>query len=201
MSDKTLECYEKLYSEQKNVWGSEPLPLVKNILKYKTSGSVLDLGAGEGRNSLFLASKGFNVEAIDFSDTAIEKLKNFAKEKNISVKAEAANMLNYEIEGLKDIIVSTYIFHHLTHDDVYKLIKKIKTKTNRGGLNVISAFLEKGDLVSYSRNFLLAREELKNLYSDWKVLEYEEKEVKLLKKKLDGGPMFNISAEIIAQKP
>jgi len=47
--------YEQLYSEHESVFGIEPTSMVRKVLKYITSGKIVDRGAGEGRNSLFLA--------------------------------------------------------------------------------------------------------------------------------------------------
>lgn len=62
--------YEKVYSEHECVFGIEPTPVVKKVLEHITYGKVLDLGAGEGRNSLFLAENGFEVTAIDNARSA-----------------------------------------------------------------------------------------------------------------------------------
>ena len=68
--------FDEKYKKEKCLWGIEPTQIVKSLLKYKKLGKVLDLGAGEGRNSIFLAEKGFDVTAIDISEIGINKLKN-----------------------------------------------------------------------------------------------------------------------------
>lgn len=52
--------------------------LVRNI-SYLKKGTVLDLACGDGRNTLFLLKKNFKVTSVDFSNKALERLKNFAK--------------------------------------------------------------------------------------------------------------------------
>jgi 2-polyprenyl-3-methyl-5-hydroxy-6-metoxy-1,4-benzoquinol methylase len=59
-------------------FGINPAEIVERILKYKSSGSVLDIGAGQGRNSLFLAKSGFSVEAIDSSEEGLKKTRSKA---------------------------------------------------------------------------------------------------------------------------
>jgi len=50
-------------------------------------GIALDLGAGNGRNSLFLAEHGFEVDAFDRDAESVEKLMRVAQERNLPVRA------------------------------------------------------------------------------------------------------------------
>jgi len=60
--------------------------LTKN-LDLLSKGSVLDLACGDGRNSLYLLSKGFKVTGVDFSSEAINRLNYFAKISEFEVTA------------------------------------------------------------------------------------------------------------------
>lgn len=55
-------------------------------------GRAVDVGAGEGRNSLWLARKGWNVTAIDVSAIALTRLADQAREERLSITAEVADM-------------------------------------------------------------------------------------------------------------
>jgi len=69
------ERYNRIYSENETTFGGgKPENVVEDILNYRKNGSVLELGAGEGRNTLFLASNGFEVKAIDISDVGVRKI-------------------------------------------------------------------------------------------------------------------------------
>jgi hypothetical protein len=43
--------FEEHYKKEKCYWGSKPDKFIVEILKYKSSGSLLDLGTGESRNA------------------------------------------------------------------------------------------------------------------------------------------------------
>lgn len=49
-------------------------------------GKALDLACGRGRNSLFLADRGFDVEGIDVSDIALDQAQNSAEERNLKIR-------------------------------------------------------------------------------------------------------------------
>ena len=77
------EFYNKLYSENEITYeDGKPDDIVEDILKFKSFGSALEIGAGEGRNALFLAEHEFQTTAQDISQVGIEKKINYPK-KNI----------------------------------------------------------------------------------------------------------------------
>jgi len=67
--------WQKEYKKKQFYWGLKPTPRLKQVIKYAKRGKALDVGAGEGRNSIFLAQNGFEVEAIDLIPEGLEKLK------------------------------------------------------------------------------------------------------------------------------
>jgi len=83
MSDE-LPFWEKSYREPPDSSAfnnGKPSLDVIEVLEHKIqAGTVLDLGCGDGRHSLYAASRGFKVEAIDISDSGIQRLRALAKE-------------------------------------------------------------------------------------------------------------------------
>lgn len=77
-----------------------------------TLGNVLDIACGEGRNSLFLVQKGYNVTAIDFSHVALERLKEFASIQGVDITTRQVDCSKpQEFSGLGNfdiIIVNHY---------------------------------------------------------------------------------------------
>ena len=84
------EQYDRIYGKQEQVFGGgEPHPLVTKIPEIIKSGQVLEFGAGQGRNSLYLAERGLDVKAIDISETGVETIRRLANEKQLqNIKAE-----------------------------------------------------------------------------------------------------------------
>ncbi len=202
---KTSEHYDKTYSENKITFGGgKPEEIVSDILKYRSSGTVLELGAGEGRNSLYLATQGFKVTAWDISKVGIEKLNRTAQEKSLSIQTEVKDIRTLNSDYHYDIFVCTYVLHHLLRQDALELIKQVKQRTNTNGLNTITTFTKNGDFYRDNPNTENFYPDegggLKELYADWEILEYDEIQVVARAKKPDGSPMINISANLLARK-
>jgi tellurite methyltransferase len=169
---------EKIFSKKNYKFTFEcDNELIEDILKYKKSGKVLDLGCGEAGTSLILAEKGFDVTCIDISPTAINEIKKEAERKNIKINAVVKDLENYEIKEKFDIIIGTGIFHFLQKKRALNLIKQIKESTAEKGINVFEVFLE-GDPSQEkdSEGYYFSKGELKKIYSGWEVLDYEEYE-------------------------
>lgn len=68
----------------------EPAKTVQRLAELLPSGTVLDLGAGDGRNALYLAEKGFAVKAVDLAEAGIAKLKRLAKKRGLIIQSHLA---------------------------------------------------------------------------------------------------------------
>lgn len=196
--------YNKIYLEKENVFnGGEAESIVQDILKYKTLGSVFELGAGQGRNSLYLAKNGFEVTARDISKIGIDKLLQEANNLEFSIKGEVGDARQLSLEKDFDIFVSTYMLHHLSREQALELIAQMKEHTKPEGLNAVTVFTKNGDFYRNNpetENFYPDKNELKNLYTDWEILEYQEFDSTAYEKKLDGDSMMNIAAKLLARR-
>jgi SAM-dependent methyltransferase len=67
------DAWDERYAATDLVWSSAPNQFVEHELRDLPPGRALDLACGEGRNALWLASLGWQVTAVDFSQVAIEK--------------------------------------------------------------------------------------------------------------------------------
>jgi tellurite methyltransferase len=148
-----------------------PSKEVVEILKYKRSGTVLDLGVGKGRNALFLAKKGFDVVGVDKSPEAIKDFLENAKKAGVCVKGVVEDITKFKFKDY-DVIISTATIHFLKKSQIDRLIEKIKKHTRKDGLNVITAFTV--DNPSKNFPYLFKRGELKSYYKGWKILKYRE---------------------------
>ena len=134
---------------------------------------VLDLGCGEGRNALYLAECGFEVTAVDISETGIRKVDALAKERELDLHSEVADMRHYQFTRPFDLIVSHGCLHLVERESWQRLISLFKAHTNPGGINVVAVFTDTIPPPEDLKDFCLGlfhEGELFSLYSDWEIL-------------------------------
>jgi tellurite methyltransferase len=73
-----------------------PTPLLSRIASTLVPGRALDLACGAGRNALWLASRGWQVTAVDGSRAAIEILRQRAAEHSLTIDARVADLEKHE---------------------------------------------------------------------------------------------------------
>ena len=129
------EYFEKLYKGVERKWGLKPDFILTHFLDLIPKGMVLDLGMGEGRNAIFLAEKGFEVEGIDISKTAIDRCLQLAKERNISIKAHVSDIRNFKIPEQKYslIVAAGASLNFLKKSEMEEVITRMKRGVKNGG--------------------------------------------------------------------
>jgi tellurite methyltransferase len=71
---------------------STPEPFLVEEAASLPAGPVLDVAAGDGRNALWLASRGHAVTAVDIAPAAIVRLHEAARERTLAVSARVADL-------------------------------------------------------------------------------------------------------------
>jgi SAM-dependent methyltransferase len=70
--------WDERYAASELVWSAEPNRFVAEVCADLSPGRALDLAAGEGRNAIWLAQRGWTVTATDFSRVGLEKGRQIA---------------------------------------------------------------------------------------------------------------------------
>ena len=202
------ENYKNFYDNMRNEssYGS-PAPVVLQIPDTIPPGSVLDLGAGDGRHALFLAARGFQVNAVDISEAGLEKLQRRASEQRLTIETHVVDLAHWSIDRDYNAIVAVVVFQHLAKNDALRLLDEMKQHTTSGGVNAVTVFTKTGDRYDQDRKedpdaFYPDDGWLKKFYADWNIVEYESTNGALIGKfRDDGTPMMNVVEKILAQKP
>ncbi len=126
------------YYQTENLFG-EPYPELLNFFSgYPARGKLLDLGCGQGRNSIALAKLGYKVTGIDNSNVGIQQMNQIAKLENIQLIGRVENM--YEFAGFEqfDFLLFDSIFHFMKADFVKEtgFVKRVINESKKGALLV-----------------------------------------------------------------
>lgn len=150
-------------------------PLVRQILKYKKSGSVLDLGSGIGHSSLFLAKRGFRVTAVDNSTVGLTALKELARLQKLPIKVELEDVTRYHPKKKYDVIISTMVHHFIPYKSQKEAIAGMQAATKKTGVNVVAGYSNKN--TKKVRPYLVKGQVLKKQYTDagWEILHFQER--------------------------
>src|SRR5262245_41004671 len=81
------DVWNTAYNNNASFFGETPGQFALSCydhIKTKNVKKMLELGCGQGRDTLFFASKGIEIEALDYSPVGIKRLQKLASEKNLS---------------------------------------------------------------------------------------------------------------------
>jgi len=107
-ADASREKWNATYREGRE-FNPEPNKFLVEMVKGRKPGLALDVGMGQGRNALYLASQGWRVTGIDISDEGIRQAREEADARKLSIEAVRAdaNTWDYGVEKW-DLVVLTY---------------------------------------------------------------------------------------------
>ena len=139
----STNVYNKYYQDP-NYFGKPYIGLQSFFRKHEPKGKVLDLGCGQGRDSIFVSKCGYEVLGIDSSSVGIKQLNSIAKVKGLSLKGIVDDVYAFPITSDFDIVLLDSMFHFYKNDIVKEsaLITRVAVEIKTGG--IICNFMLKG---------------------------------------------------------
>ncbi|MCM2284852.1 MAG: methyltransferase domain-containing protein [Desulfobacula sp.] len=176
MAEKDREKWDLRYQEDPG--DLSPSPVVRRYICLAAGGKALDLACGTGRNSLFLAEKGFRVEAVDISRMAIDRVSGL----HPGITARCLDLDTWEIpENEYELILNIRFLDR-------RLFPGITAGLKPGGVLIFESFTgEEED------RFCLTKNELLHAFSDLDRIHYDET-------KLEGEGRFKGTACFVGVK-
>lgn len=131
--------WDKRYSEIEFAYGTVPNQFFKQQIDKLVPGKILFLGEGEGRNAVYAAKLGWDVDAVDFSVSAKEKAIKLADINNVKINYSVSDLIEYQFkEKYYDVVV--LIFLHLPEDLRNQVHMKTQLALRHDGVLIIEAF-------------------------------------------------------------
>lgn len=123
---KAVDWDEK-YRATDRLWSAEPNMFVADRLGDLPAGTGLDLGSGEGRNAIWLAGRGWEMTAVDFSEVAVER----GRAVSDRVAWEVADVREWQPDHHFDLVVIAYL--HLVEAEMERVVTRASRWLDPGG--------------------------------------------------------------------
>jgi hypothetical protein len=126
------------YGENETVYGKNPNEYFKQFIDSHKPGAILLPAEGEGRNAVYAASKGWQVDAFDFSETAREKALHLAKENGVKINYWLGDLATFKAEKKYDAVGLIYV--HLPESIRKPFHEQAYQSLESGSFLVLEAF-------------------------------------------------------------
>ena len=169
MSERDKTKWDAKYRERRKLLDRmEPARFVREFYPLAPGNRAIDLACGGGRNAIFLAQKGFEVDAVDISSVAIEALK--AKAAGLAVHPLCADLDTFEPKaGVYDLALMINFLDR-------GLLRRMAEAIGPGGVIVVETYMKHPENEKAGNpDFLLNPGELRDFFGErFETLAYEE---------------------------
>ncbi len=170
-SEKQGPNWDERFRKPELFCGDYALGFLREHIAELPPGDALDLAAGEGRNAVFLAQKGYRVTTIEKSSVGIAKARAWAKEAGIELNLIEADLENYSLpKEAFDVVFCSYYTQR-------SLFPQMERALRSGGALLIQTYTrEQAGRERGPRNpeFLLQPNELYRTFRHLRVAYYRE---------------------------
>jgi SAM-dependent methyltransferase len=199
----TPEFWDERYGAPDYVYGTEPSDfLAEHWSRLPAGGEILCLADGEGRNGVFLASKGMRVTGVDSSSIGLEKAQKLATERGVSIQTVVADLATWDLGDARwDAVVS--IWAHLPVPIRTTLHPRLVHALRPGGVLLLEHYhprqIAYGTGGPSDPSMMLTLDELAASFAGWSRLHAFEGERVVVEGHGHGGKSYVTQA--ILQKP
>ncbi|GAA4353417.1 class I SAM-dependent methyltransferase [Angustibacter luteus] len=131
------EGWDARYADAPMVWSAGPNALFASLARDWLPGRALDVATGEGRTAIWLATLGWQVTAVDFSATGIEKGRERAAAQGLSVDWVVDDVTTAELGTGFDLVTLLYL--QLEHEQMAGVVGRCVEALVPGGRLVVIA--------------------------------------------------------------
>ena len=193
-NNESARYWDTRAKKEPYVFGKEPTlvgTMAGEELKKRKLKTILDIGCGYGRDTFYLAKKGFSVTGIDISPQMIEQARQWADEEDLNVNYIVGNFLECNLERAYDAVTSFNFLHLFLEKERRQLAKKMYVAIRSEGLLITSnfsinepqygqgkevepnTFLNKGRIAHF-----FTEDEIKDLFSSFNIVSLRKEKFK-----------------------
>lgn len=132
MNSTEQEAWDQRYSGPDLVWGAGPNRFVVAEATALPPARAIDLAAGEGRNAIWLAERGWRVTAVDFSAVGLSRAARLAAERKVSVDWVQADLRSWR-PGARGFGLVLIAYLHLPSADLAAVFRAAAAAVAPGG--------------------------------------------------------------------
>lgn len=167
---KPKDVWNTIYANGKNSKLSYSAFLAE-VIKESKRGKALDIGIGDGRNSLFLAAQGWDVTGFDISDVGVTQARERAQSAGLRLNAVVGDVDQFHYgQEQWDLFVGMY-----EHELITRNAEKIIASLKHGGLIVIEGIHRDANQKGVEGGYYGYRpNELLRAFDRLRILRYEE---------------------------
>jgi 2-polyprenyl-3-methyl-5-hydroxy-6-metoxy-1,4-benzoquinol methylase len=118
-----------------SVWSVSPNEWIAATVGPLAPGTAIDLGCGEGRNAIWMASKGWTVTGVDFSSAGIDVARTRSQRAQVDVEWRVADATTWRAPKPVDLAVIAYL--HLSEPQLRSTIANAVASLAPGGHLVV----------------------------------------------------------------
>jgi len=170
MSESDQKKWNKKYREKPALLQSRPpSPMVETFTHESKGKEAIDLACGSGKNTLFLASRGFHVDAIDISTVALEDLKTKIGTLDVDLYEADLDTFTPKADHYDLAVMTNYLDRNL--------ISRMAEALKKSGVFIIETYMmhPENEKKDSNPDFLLREEELLSFFdATFTILEYRE---------------------------
>lgn len=165
-------------------------------------GKALDLGCGQGRNSLYLNQHGFDVTAWDNNPLSLARLNSIIHAENLqNIATRQCDLNQLRFNGDYQFVLSTVVMMFLQPPTIPQLIADMQASTRKHGYNLIVAAMNTADYPNSQHfPFTFQSGELSHYYRNWHIVKYNEDVGELHRRDENGNRIKYRFATLLAQK-
>jgi 2-polyprenyl-3-methyl-5-hydroxy-6-metoxy-1,4-benzoquinol methylase len=130
--------FDKIYASAEPPFNQEPSAFLTRAVEGLTPGKALDVAMGQGRNSLFLARKGWQVTGYDVSSVGLAAAQRSAEKAGLKIETALKSHTDFDF-GTDQWDLVVMVFPGTSMDDL-ELLRKIKASMKKGGMIVVEQF-------------------------------------------------------------